>query len=350
MATLRPGVAPAVSSLPKRTPATSKRDNSETFRPQSEQMSHRSARAGGSEWESNPPLRGSARSQTALKAAQVTRPESLPHSALIITGEQALGKRSIVRRWWARDLGAEHLFRRVLVSRGLASPLAFAFYSHISSSPTCTKAAARSTPRSPRATESSPATAGAAPLPAARRCRTCRPLHPPPFGARRRRRPGEPGIAVRAPPSEGGSRGAAAVRGEGARRPALGDRAAPRSLAPPRLPLRGHQVPGGGCAVVPPHPALGRFRNCSAGDSAARPVDVRCPRDAGPSGGRAPPRHRQPSSPRPRAGQGPAGPTPLAGSAAEPRSRSRAAEGPRGRFDRKGGSRSTRRRVTSRTG
>ena len=33
---------------------------------------------GGSGWESNPPLQGSARSQTALKAAQVTRPESLP--------------------------------------------------------------------------------------------------------------------------------------------------------------------------------------------------------------------------------------------------------------------------------
>src|SRR4029453_17678528 len=33
---------------------------------------------GGSGWESNPSLRGSARSQTALKAAQVTRPESLP--------------------------------------------------------------------------------------------------------------------------------------------------------------------------------------------------------------------------------------------------------------------------------
>ena len=33
---------------------------------------------GGSGWESNPPLRGSARSRTALKAAQVTRPESLP--------------------------------------------------------------------------------------------------------------------------------------------------------------------------------------------------------------------------------------------------------------------------------
>lgn len=34
--------------------------------------------AGGSGWESNPPLQGSARSRTALKAAQVTRPESLP--------------------------------------------------------------------------------------------------------------------------------------------------------------------------------------------------------------------------------------------------------------------------------
>ena len=33
---------------------------------------------GGSAWESNPPLRGLARSRTALKAAQVTRPESLP--------------------------------------------------------------------------------------------------------------------------------------------------------------------------------------------------------------------------------------------------------------------------------
>src|SRR5262249_51164361 len=33
---------------------------------------------GGSGWESNPPLRASARSRTALKAAQVTRPESLP--------------------------------------------------------------------------------------------------------------------------------------------------------------------------------------------------------------------------------------------------------------------------------
>ncbi len=38
----------------------------------------RSAHDGGSEWESNPPLRGSARSRTALKAAQVTRPDSLP--------------------------------------------------------------------------------------------------------------------------------------------------------------------------------------------------------------------------------------------------------------------------------
>jgi hypothetical protein len=33
---------------------------------------------GGSGWESNPPLRGSTRSRTALKAARVTRPESLP--------------------------------------------------------------------------------------------------------------------------------------------------------------------------------------------------------------------------------------------------------------------------------
>jgi integrase len=36
--------------------------------------------SGGSGWESNPPLRGSARSRTALKAAQVTRPESLPRA------------------------------------------------------------------------------------------------------------------------------------------------------------------------------------------------------------------------------------------------------------------------------
>ena len=35
---------------------------------------------GGSGWESNPPLRGLARSRTALKAAQVTRPESLPRA------------------------------------------------------------------------------------------------------------------------------------------------------------------------------------------------------------------------------------------------------------------------------
>lgn len=50
--------------------------------PMAQHRGHRggdsSARVGGSGWESNPPLRGSARSRTALKAAQVTRPESLP--------------------------------------------------------------------------------------------------------------------------------------------------------------------------------------------------------------------------------------------------------------------------------
>ena len=44
----------------------------------SERMSLSVAPIGGSGWESNPSLRGSARSQTALKAALVTRPESLP--------------------------------------------------------------------------------------------------------------------------------------------------------------------------------------------------------------------------------------------------------------------------------
>jgi len=38
---------------------------------------------GGSGWESNPPLPVSAGSRTALKAARVTRPESLPRGRLV---------------------------------------------------------------------------------------------------------------------------------------------------------------------------------------------------------------------------------------------------------------------------
>jgi len=60
---------------------------------------------GGSGWESNPPLRGSARSRTALKAAQVTRPESLPRGRTRTT--QADGER---KPGGSGDLSFQHLF------------------------------------------------------------------------------------------------------------------------------------------------------------------------------------------------------------------------------------------------
>ena len=52
--------------------------NADNARSGPAQRTERTRDAGGSGWESNPPPRGLNRGQTALKAARVTRPESLP--------------------------------------------------------------------------------------------------------------------------------------------------------------------------------------------------------------------------------------------------------------------------------